>query len=145
MRVEIGCGLRPACELSTTNPGKSSASLPSPYWIHDPMLGRPLMVVPVFIKVLAGSWLMASVCIDRMTANSSTCFVRWGKSAVISVPLCPYFLKGNCGRKHVSRLFCNCAIDCPFVNSAGIGWPFIFTSSGLFASNVSKCEGPPDI
>ena len=33
----------PACELSTTNPGKSSASLPSPYWIHEPMLGRPGM------------------------------------------------------------------------------------------------------
>ena len=28
---------------------------PSPYWIHDPMLGRPLMVVPVFMSVLAGS------------------------------------------------------------------------------------------
>ena len=29
------------------------------------MLGRPGMGVPVFIRVLAGSWLIASVCIDN--------------------------------------------------------------------------------
>ena len=113
MRTEIGCGLRPACELSTTNPGKSSASLPSPYWIHEPILGRPLMVVPVFMRVLAGSWLMASVCIERITARSSMCLARCGKSVVISVPLWPNFLNGNCGRRQASFWFCNCAIDCP--------------------------------
>ena len=33
----------------------------------------------------------------------------------------------------------------PWVYDAGIGWPSSFTSSGLFASNVSKCDGPPDM
>ena len=35
------------------------------------MLGRPEMVVPVFMNVCAGSWLIASVTIDRMTQISS--------------------------------------------------------------------------
>ena len=55
------------------------------------------------------------------------------------------FLNGNCGRRQASFWFCNCAIDCPWVYDAGIGWPSSFPSSGLFASNVSKCDGPPDM
>ena len=35
------------------------------------MLGRPEMVVPVFMKVCAGSWLIASVTIERMMQISS--------------------------------------------------------------------------
>ena len=45
----------PPVEVSTTKPGRLSASLPRPYQSHEPMLGRPEMVVPVFMKVWAGS------------------------------------------------------------------------------------------
>ncbi len=38
------------------------------------MLGRPLIAVPVFIIVWAGSWLIWSVTIERMTAMSSINF-----------------------------------------------------------------------
>ena len=39
--------------------------------IHEPIAGRPEMVVPVFMKVWAGSWLIASVTIERMMQISS--------------------------------------------------------------------------
>ena len=84
MRVEIGCGLRPSVEVNTTNPGKSSLSLPSPYNTHEPIEGRPEMVVPVFISVCAGSWLMASVTIDRMMAMSSATLPMCGNNSLIS-------------------------------------------------------------
>ncbi len=38
----------------TTNPGRLSASAPSPYSNHEPIEGRPLIDVPVFMKVWAG-------------------------------------------------------------------------------------------
>jgi len=43
------------------------------------MLGRPLIAVPVFIMVCAGSWLIWSVTIDRTTAMSSTSFAWCGR------------------------------------------------------------------
>ena len=48
-------------EVSTTKPGRLSLSLPRPYSSHEPIAGRPEIVVPVFMKVWAGSWLIASV------------------------------------------------------------------------------------
>ena len=38
------------------------------------MEGRPLMAVPVFMKVWAGSWLICSVTMERMTVMSSAIF-----------------------------------------------------------------------
>ena len=35
------------------------------------MLGRPASWLPVCMNVMAGSWLMASVCIPRTTHHSS--------------------------------------------------------------------------
>jgi hypothetical protein len=35
------------------------------------MLGRPLMIEPVFMNACAVSWLICSVCIERMTHSSS--------------------------------------------------------------------------
>ena len=35
------------------------------------MLGRPASCEPVCTKVIAGSWLIASVCIERMMQRSS--------------------------------------------------------------------------
>lgn len=51
MRVAMGCGERPPKEVITTKPGRFSASLPKPYHSHEPMLGRPEIVLPVFMKV----------------------------------------------------------------------------------------------
>src|SRR5687767_13848743 len=45
----------------TTKPGRSAESEPMPYVTHAPMLGRPEIVVPVFMKSLAGAWLKTSV------------------------------------------------------------------------------------
>src|SRR4051812_40545810 len=42
-------------DVITTNPGKSSDSLPSPYTVQDPMLGRPAICDPVFMNMCAGS------------------------------------------------------------------------------------------
>ena len=46
------------------------------------MHGRPLTMLPVCIAQMAGSWLMASVCIERMNAMSSTHFAVNGSSSV---------------------------------------------------------------
>src|SRR5947209_8726315 len=70
-RAAMGCIWPPLPEdISTTNPGKLSVSAPSPYNTHDPMLGRPVMIEPVFITVCAGSWLICSVNIDRTMQTS---------------------------------------------------------------------------
>jgi hypothetical protein len=53
------------------NPGRLSLSAPSPYSSHEPMLGRPLMAVPAFMKAWAGSWLICSVCMERTMHRSS--------------------------------------------------------------------------
>jgi len=38
--------------------------------IQEPMQGLPAIMKPVWMKVMAGSWLMASVCMERMRAIS---------------------------------------------------------------------------
>ena len=45
--------------------------LPRPYQSHEPIAGRPEIVVPVFMNVWAGSWLIASVFSERMMHISS--------------------------------------------------------------------------
>ena len=57
------------------------------------MLGRPLIAVPVFIIVWAGSWLIWSVTIDRMMAMSSTNFAWYGRKSLIHCPLLPCLLE----------------------------------------------------
>ena len=42
-------------DTMTTNAGKSLFSVPSPYEIHAPMLGRPASCAPVVRNVVAGS------------------------------------------------------------------------------------------
>ena len=44
--------------------------------------------MPVFMNVWAGSWLIASVCIERMMQISSATVPRSGKTAAISWPDC---------------------------------------------------------
>src|SRR4029078_13022327 len=76
-------------EVRTTKPGRLSHSAPRPYQTHEPIEGRPEMVVPVFMKVWAGSWLMASVVIERMMHRSSATVATLGKIEAISCPDCP--------------------------------------------------------
>jgi hypothetical protein len=39
--------------------------------------------------VVAGSWLIASVYIERMMHKSSTTFAVWGSNSLTHVPFCP--------------------------------------------------------
>ena len=64
----------------TTKAGRSWFSLPRPYETQAPMLGRPASWAPVWKKVTAGSWLIASVCIDLMKHSSSATFAVYGSS-----------------------------------------------------------------
>ncbi len=106
-------------------------SAPRPYQTHEPIDGRPLMVVPVFMNVCAGSWLMASVFIDRMTHRSSATSARRGKMVESSIPDLPHFLNSCCGPRQTSLAPWSWAIGWPLVIDSGIGWPFRLASSGL--------------
>src|SRR5947209_14964652 len=109
MRPAIGwfCPLRPEL-VSTTKPGRLSASDPSPYHAHDPMLGRPEMVEPVFMNVWAGSWLIASVTIERTMQISSAIPPRCGKSDENCCPDLPNRSNLLCGSRHLSCCPCSC-------------------------------------
>ena len=50
------------------------------------MLGRPGCWEPVRMKVIAGSWLIASVFTVLMTVMSSTIFAVCGRSSLTQVP-----------------------------------------------------------
>ena len=56
----------------TTNEGRFSFSVPSPYVTHEPRHGRPAIGEPVFIWHTPPEWLIAFVQHDRITAMSST-------------------------------------------------------------------------
>ena len=95
------------------------------------MLGRPVMIEPVFMNVCAGSWLICSVHIERTMQMSSATLPMCGNSSQISCPDLPNFLKPCCGPKQISFWPCSCAICCPLVNDSGIGLPCISASFGL--------------
>ena len=95
------------------------------------MLGRPEMDVPVFMNVWAGSWLICSVCMERMMQMSSAILPMCGRMVLISWPDLPHFWKGNCGARQFSFWPCSWAICCPWVNDSGMGWPFNSASFGL--------------
>ena len=50
------------------------------------MLGRPASCEPVWKNVIAGSWLIASVCIDLTKHRSSTIFAVCGSSSLTHAP-----------------------------------------------------------
>ena len=62
-----------------------------------PMLGRPKICEPVFIKICPGAWLNASVTIDLTMAMSSTTVARCGSSSESSVPHWPCLANLNFG------------------------------------------------
>jgi len=63
--------------------------LPIPYDSQAPRLGRPGCSLPVWMKVIAGSWLIASVKTERTTQSLSTTVAVWGRSSLTHVPACP--------------------------------------------------------
>jgi Mandelate racemase / muconate lactonizing enzyme, N-terminal domain len=50
----------------TTNAGRSALSDPRPQLVHETRQGRPVIWLPVCMEVIAGLWLIASVCIERI-------------------------------------------------------------------------------
>ena len=61
------------------------------------MLGRPAICEPVFMNMWAGSWLMASLVMERTQQISSETEPNWVNSSHSSTPALPKRLKGNCG------------------------------------------------
>ena len=61
------------------------------------MLGRPAICEPVFMNMCAGSWLIASVVIERMMQMSSTTEPMCSNNSQISAPDFPNFLNLSCG------------------------------------------------
>jgi hypothetical protein len=89
--------LVPFALVSTTNPGRSLPSLPNPYSVHDPKLGRPNCCDPVFIRIWAGAWFTASVCNDRTRQMSSAILAVCGNSSLSSIPQAPCLANLNFG------------------------------------------------
>ena len=87
-----------ALSRSETNAGRFWLSAPSPYTLHDPMLGRTISASPHDIMSCAGSCTGVVVLMERTMHISSTCLARCGNSSLTSMPLCPCFenLKPPC-------------------------------------------------
>ena len=58
---------------------------------QDPIEGRPNVGTPEFIMSCPGWWLKASVCMERISAMSSTQPATWGSRLETSVPHWPCF------------------------------------------------------
>src|SRR3954470_24884630 len=69
-----------------TNAGRSSASEPSAYETHDPMLGKPSSVNPVLIWFSAGPWVLLLAVIEWMKQRSSASAPRCGNRSEIILP-----------------------------------------------------------
>ena len=84
--------------------------------------------------VMAGSWLIASVCIERMKATSSTHFVNHGSSSeFIHIPFCPYcanlYFDGAMGNRACFEVMV--VRRCPWRMLSGRSLSYIFSISGL--------------
>ncbi len=67
------------------------------------MLAYPGCWLPVFMKVIAGSWLIASVCIDLTMHSSSAIVCMCGSRSLIHVPCSPQRRPGHSGGHHGIR------------------------------------------
>src|SRR6185295_11073416 len=74
---------------STTKVGRFLFSEPRPYETHEPRHGRPLTMLPVCISVMAGSWLIASVFIERIQQMSSAQVAMFGMTSESHMPHLP--------------------------------------------------------
>src|SRR4029077_17019844 len=86
------------------NPGMLWFSVPSPYGIHDPMLGRTNVSLPVCSSKSAPPCREFDPHIDLMKQMSSTCCDNSGNSSLTHMPLCPCCLnsQGDLSRLKVS-------------------------------------------
>src|SRR5690242_11666692 len=78
--------------LRTTKPGKLRFSLPRPQSTHEPRLGRPARIEPVFIWQTPPTCNSASDQHERTTHRSSAQVAVCGSQSEISRPDWPCFL-----------------------------------------------------
>ena len=95
------------------------------------------MIRPVLNIQIDGSWLMWSVCIERMTVRSSTQPARWGSSSLTAIPDSPYRPYRNGLRIKAPAFWASMASTTP-----GCGRPSRRSSTGL-GSSRSRWLGPP--
>ncbi len=82
----IGPAAREQARRTPAGPGSRSPGRRRP---RPPCWAGPASCEPVCTKVIAGSWLIASVCIERMMQMSSTMLAVCGKSSLSDAPLWP--------------------------------------------------------
>ena len=109
------------------------------------MLGRPASWLPVCMKVMAGSWLIASVCIPRTTHHSSDLEAICGISSLNQLPDWPCCLNlkidGATGKFFWPDVIV--VRRWPLRIDSGRSLPRIASSCG-FGSKRSICDGAPD-
>ncbi len=92
----------------------------------------------------AGSWLIASVCIERTKHSSSAIFAVCGRSSLTHAPDWPCWANLNCAPARGNDRW-KAVIPVrrwPMRTDSGSSWPFIVRSSGLW-SKRSICDGAP--
>ena len=101
------------------------------------MLGRPLMIEPVFMKAWAGSWLICSVVhrADDADVVGDAGDVREEVGDLLArLPV----LAGSRtnGPRAFRTVFCSCASCWPLVNDSGKGWPWSSLELGLVVEGL---------
>ena len=101
--------------------------------------------MPVWMKVMAGSWLIASVYIERTMHSSSAMRRVCGSSSLSHVPLLPCCanLKIDGATGNVVWPAGHVVSRWPLRIESGRSSPRCSSSSGL-GSNRSICDGAPD-
>src|SRR6266545_2478051 len=97
------------------------------------MLGRPASCEPVWKNVMAGSWLMASVCKLLMKHKSSTTFAVCGSNSLTHAPHrpCRAHLKIDPASGSDDWLADIVVSRCPMRTDAGNSCPFNSFNFGL--------------
>ena len=100
---------------------------------HAPMLGRPAIWEPVCRKVMAGSWLIASVYIEFTMHRSSAIFAVHGSRSQIHAPAWPCRWNGKAEPASGSTAwFADIPVKrCPCRTESGKGCPCFSFKSGL--------------
>ena len=115
------------------NAGRLLFSDPRPYDSQAPIDGRPACCDPVWKNVIAGSWLIASVCIDLTMHSSSTILRRVRQQLADPRARLAVLRELELRAGHRERRW-NAVMPvsrCPMRTDAGSSWPFILRSSGL--------------
>ena len=120
-------------EIITTNAGRSWFKLPRPYATQAPALGRPASCEPVWKNVIAGSWLIASVYIERTMHRSSTILAVCGNRSLTQAPHWPCCwngkIDGTSGNVDWPEVIV--VSRWPMRTEAGSSWPRSSCSFGL--------------